>query len=97
MFDELAIARADGRLSRLMASWARVDVLVVDDFLIRALGPDHAADLLEVVEDRGGLRSTIVTSQLPVANWHEAIGERDHRRRRARPPARARAPHRAQR
>jgi DNA replication protein DnaC len=75
MFDELAIARADGRLSRLMASWARVDVLVVDDFLIRALGPDHAADLLEVVEDRGGLRSTIVTSQLPVANWHEAIGD----------------------
>lgn len=75
MFDELAIARADGRLSRLMASWARVDVLIVDDFLIRPLGPDHAADLLEVVEDRGGLRSTIVTSQLPVANWHEAIGD----------------------
>jgi DNA replication protein DnaC len=75
MFDELAIARADGRLSRLMAGWARVDVLIVDDFLIRPLGPDHAADLLEVVEDRGGLRSTIVTSQLPVANWHEAIGD----------------------
>jgi len=75
MFDELAIARADGRLSRLMTAWARVDVLVVDDFLIRPLSPDQAADLLEVVEDRAQLRSTIVTSQLPVTNWHEALGD----------------------
>ena len=75
MFDELALARADGRLSRLMTTWARVDVLVIDDFLIRPLTPDQAADLLEVVEDRAQVRSTIVTSQLPVANWHEALGD----------------------
>ena len=75
MFDELAIARADGRLSRLMASWARIDVLVIDDFLLRPLNPDQAADLLEVIEDRAQLRSTIVTSQLPVAKWHEALGD----------------------
>ena len=72
LLDELAIARADGRLPRLMATWARVDVLVIDDFLLRPLAPDQAADLLEVIEDRVGLRSTIVTSQLPVAMWHEA-------------------------
>ena len=75
MFDELAIARADGRLARLMASWARVDVLVIDDFLLRPLNADQAADLLEIVEDRAQQRSTILTSQLPIANWHEALGD----------------------
>jgi len=75
MFDELAIARADGRLSGLMASWARIDVLVIDDLLIRPLNPDQAADLLEVIEDRAQLHSTVVTSQLPVAHWHEALGD----------------------
>jgi DNA replication protein DnaC len=75
MFDELAIARADGRLARLMASWARVDVLLIDDFLIRPLSADQAADLLEIVEDRAQQHSTILTSQLPVANWHEALGD----------------------
>jgi len=75
MFDELAIARADGRLARLMASWARVDLLLVDDFLIRPLNADQAADLLEIVEDRAQQRATILTSQLPIANWHEALGD----------------------
>jgi len=75
MYDELAIARADGRLARLMASWARVGVLVIDDFLLRRLHPDQAADVLEVIEDRAGLRATIVGSQLPVEHWHEAIGD----------------------
>ncbi len=75
LFDEIAIARADGRLARLMASWARVGVLAIDDFLLRPLAPDQSADLLEVIEDRSGLRSTIVTSQLPVSMWHEALGD----------------------
>lgn len=75
MFDDLAIARADGRLSRLMAAWARTGVLVIDDFLLRPLTSDQAADLLEVIEDRARLRATIVTSQLPVSHWHEAIGD----------------------
>jgi DNA replication protein DnaC len=75
MFDELAIARADGRLARLMASWARVDVVLIDDFLIRPLSPDQVADMLEIVEDRANQRATILTSQLPVTNWHEALGD----------------------
>ena len=75
MFDDLAIARADGRLSRLMAGWARAGVLVIDDFLLRPLTGDQAADLLEVIEDRARLRATIVTSQLPVSHWHEALGD----------------------
>jgi DNA replication protein DnaC len=75
MLEDLAIARVDGRLSRLMASWARIDVLVIDDFLLRPLTSDQAADMLEVIEDRHGLRSTIFTSQLPVPMWHAALGD----------------------
>jgi len=75
MLDELAIARADGRLSRLMAAWARVSVLIIDDLLLRPLTGDQAADLLEIIEDRARLRATIVTSQLPVSHWHEAVGD----------------------
>lgn len=75
LHDEIAIARADGRLPRLLGTWARLEVLVLDDFLLRPLHPDQAADVLEVIEDRAGLRSTIVTSQLPVSLWHEAMGE----------------------
>jgi DNA replication protein DnaC len=75
MLDELAIARSDGRFARLLAGWARIDVLVIDDFLLRPLNPDQAADTLEVIEDRAGLRSTLLTSQLPVTMWHEAMGD----------------------
>ena len=75
MLDELATARGDGRLARLLASWARISVLVIDDLLIRPVTADQAADLLEVIEDRAGLRATIVTSQLPIAMWHQAIAD----------------------
>ena len=75
MLAELAAARADGRLPRVMASWARVAVLLIDDLALRPITAEQAADLLEVIEDRAGLRSTIVTSQLPVALWHEALGD----------------------
>jgi len=75
LLDELVLARADGRLPRLMTAWARVGVLVLDDLGLQPVPPARAADLLEVIEDRAGLRSTIVTSQLPVAHWHEALRE----------------------
>lgn len=75
LLDELVLARADGRLPRLMAAWARVEVLVLDDLGLQPVPAPRAADLLEVMEDRSGIRSTIVTSQLPVKHWHEALGE----------------------
>jgi len=75
MLDQLAIARVDGRFARLIASWARIDVLLIDDFVLRPLSSDQAADILEIIEDRAGLRSTIITSQLPISTWHEALGE----------------------
>jgi len=74
LLDDLALARADGRLSKVMNSLARADVLLLDDFLIRSLSDDQAADLLEVVEDRA-TKSTIITSQLPVSHWHEGLGD----------------------
>ncbi len=75
LLSELALARADGRLPRVMARWAKIDVLIVEDLALRPLAPEQAADLLEVIEDRYQLRSTIVTSQLPVSDWHDALGE----------------------
>jgi DNA replication protein DnaC len=58
-----------------MAAWAKLDVLVLDDLGLQPLTLPQAADLLELIEDRHGRRSTIVTSQLPVGHWHEALGE----------------------
>mgnify|MGYP001612959565 CR=1 FL=1 len=75
LFGALAIARADGRLPKVLASWARVDVLVVDDLALQPLTAPQASDLLEVIEDRAQLRSTIVTSQLPVSQWHGSLGD----------------------
>ncbi len=74
LLDDLALARADGRLSKVMSAFARSDVLLLDDLLIRSLSDDQAADLLEVVEDRAH-KSTIITSQLPVSHWHEGLGD----------------------
>ena len=75
LLGDLALARADGRLPRLMSALARVDVLLIDDLALQPLTAAEAAALLEVVEDRSQLRSTVVTSQLPVTHWHESLGE----------------------
>jgi len=75
LFHELALARADGTYPRLLAKLARVDVLVLDDFALAPLQEAERRDLLEILEDRYGTRSTIVTSQLPPAHWHEYIGD----------------------
>jgi DNA replication protein DnaC len=58
-----------------MAAWSRVDVLIIDDLVLQPATLAQAADLLEVIEDRSQRRSTIVTSQLPIAEWHEALGD----------------------
>ena len=75
LLDDLAIAHVDGRWARLLAAWGRIDVLVIDDLAIRPLTLSQAADLLEVIEDRSQRRSTVVTSQLPLAHWHEVLGD----------------------
>ncbi len=75
LLDELALARADGSLPRLMTRLAKTSVLVLDDFGLAPLTDPQRRDLLEIIEDRHGLRSTIITAQLPVNTWHETIGE----------------------
>lgn len=75
LLGDLTVTRVDGRMPRLLAAWARVDVLVIDDLALQPLTAAQAADFLEVIEDRAGRRSTIVTSQLPIARWHESLGE----------------------
>jgi DNA replication protein DnaC len=75
LLSELATGKADGRYSKLLAGLARADVLVLDDFCLHPLTDAPRRDLLEILEDRYGRRSTVVTSQLPVATWHDAIGD----------------------
>ncbi len=72
---DLTIAKADGRYGKLMTTLSKTDLLLLDDFGLTPLSDEHRHDLLEVIEDRHGRRATMVTSQLPVAHWHEAIGD----------------------
>ena len=75
LFRDLMIARADGSLSRVLENIARTDVLVVDDFAMAPMNEQERRDFLEICDDRYNRRSTILTSQLPVANWHPQIGD----------------------
>jgi DNA replication protein DnaC len=75
LFHELRLARADGTYQRALARFARVNVLVIDDFGLAPLDDHDKQDLLEVLEDRYATGSTIVTSQLPPDKWHEHLGD----------------------
>lgn len=75
LYDELGLARADGTYARALARIAKVEVLVIDDWGLVPLKPNERQDLLEVLEDRHGNRSTILASQLPPEHMHEAIGD----------------------
>ena len=75
LFEELRIAHGDGSFTRRLAALAKTDLLLIDDW---GLAPPTAAersDLLEVLDDRVGTRSTVITSQLPIEHWHEYLGE----------------------
>ncbi len=74
-FQELALARADGSYTIVLARLARVDVLILDDWGLAALTDVQRQDLLEVMEDRDASRSTIITSQLPRDQWHAYLGD----------------------
>jgi DNA replication protein DnaC len=75
LLDMLALARGDGRFPRLLKSLARVELLIIDDWGLAPLNSQQGRDLLEIVDDRHGRRSTIVTSQVPVEHWHELIAD----------------------
>ncbi len=71
----LAMVRADGSYARVLAKITKTAVLVLDDLGLAALTDSERRDLLEVIEDRHGAASTIITSQLPIEHWHEVIGD----------------------
>lgn len=75
LFADLALARGDGRYIKLLATFAKTDLLILDDYGLAPFTREQRYDFLEILEDRHGLRSTLVTSQLPVEHWHEHIGD----------------------
>ncbi len=75
LLQELPIAKGDGTYTRLMNRLAKVDVLILDDWGLSKLIAEQRRDLLEILEDRHDTRSTIVTSQLPLDQWHHIIGD----------------------
>ena len=75
LFQDLVIAKGDGRYSKLLSSFAKIDLLLFDDFGIAILNQDQTRDLLEILDDRHGIRSTIFTSQFPIEKWHDLIGD----------------------
>ncbi|HYQ92309.1 MAG TPA: IS21-like element helper ATPase IstB [Candidatus Competibacteraceae bacterium] len=75
LLQDLALARADGRYPRLLREYAKTHLLIIDDWGLTPLTSDGRRDLLEILDDRHNRESTLVTSQLPVAAWHEYLNE----------------------
>src|SRR5579863_3289536 len=75
LFEEFNLCHADGSFRKRLAAIAKINVLVIDDFAIAPIGPRERNDLLELIDDRVGARACILTSQLPVNDWHDYIGD----------------------
>lgn len=75
LFDELQVAHGDGSFARRLTQLAKLDLLVIDDFAISPMGAPERNDLLELLDDRVGSRSTLITSQLPVKAWHTYLDD----------------------
>jgi DNA replication protein DnaC len=74
-FYQIALARADGTYGNLVKRFSKTHLLVLDDLGLTSLSDTERRDLLEVIEDRHGVSSILITSQLPVENWHDHIGD----------------------
>ena len=75
LFRDLAVAHVDGSIGRVLLKLSRVDVLLLDDFAMAPLKDVERRDFLEICDDRYQRRSMMLTSQMPVAHWHEQIGD----------------------
>jgi len=75
LLEQLSIAHGDGRFTKLLNQLAKTDVLVLDDWGLESLTLGQRNDVLELMEDRHGNRSTLITSQVPIQKWHAAIGD----------------------
>ncbi len=75
LIEDMEIARLDGSLPKLRLRLMKFKLLIIDDWALSPLSPNSQQDLLEIIEDRTGKGSLIMTSQLPVSKWHDYIGE----------------------
>jgi DNA replication protein DnaC len=75
LLQELEIAKADGRYAKILKNIAKADMLLIDDWGLQKFAKEQSHDLLEILEDRHSLKSTLITSQLPVNHWHEIIAD----------------------
>jgi DNA replication protein DnaC len=75
LLEELRIAHADGSYTKRLAQLAKLDLLILDDWALQKLTRAQAQDLLELIDDRHGARSLLVTSQLPIEHWHDTLGD----------------------
>ena len=75
LFSKLKSAKADGTYAREINRIQKQDVIVIDDFGLPTFDADSRMALLEIMEDRHGIKSTIIASQFPIKNWHDIIGE----------------------
>lgn len=75
LFEDLALARLDGRFPRLIDKLARVQLLILDDWGTHSLTDQQRLDLLEIFEERYRRKSTLIAAQLPIAQWHAMIGD----------------------
>ena len=96
LFAELATARGEGRLPRMLAMLERTRLLIIDDWGPEPLTAEQRRDLLEIVDDRYEKGSLLVTSQIPVKRWHELDRRSDDRRRDPRPRRPPRPSHRTE-
>lgn len=75
LFADLATARSEGRLSRMLSALERTRLLIIDDWGPEPLTAEQRRDLLEIVDDRDGRGSLLITSQLPLNRWHDVVGD----------------------
>ncbi len=75
LLEQLAIAHGDGSFGKLLLQLQKTELLIIDDWGLETLNRQNRTDLLEVIEDRHGRGSTIITSQLPTTHWHDIIGD----------------------
>ena len=75
LLQELHIARGDGSYSKVLARLAKYAILIIDDWGLAKFNDKERRDILEVLEDRHGITSTIIASQIPTEKWHDAIGD----------------------
>jgi DNA replication protein DnaC len=75
LFRDLQMAQADGTLARRLKQWSRITLLLIDDLGLAATGAKPYRELLEIIDDRLGKGSVLITSQFPVGQWHELVGD----------------------